>query len=101
MDVKPLPVPGDACPQCGGDFVDARQLTPEERAAVMDRENPVVPSGFVDTASAAVLAKFGPLAKCERCGYQTRYPPESIAAREAPAAGPATAAMRRRLSNAD
>lgn len=101
MSEKPLPVPGDPCPQCGGAFVDARQLTAEERAAALDKENPVVPSGFVDTATAAVVAKFGPLAKCSGCGYQTRYPPESIAGRGAAAESAAPAPRRGRGSNAD
>lgn len=86
MGEKALPIPGDPCPQCGGAFVEARQLTADERAAALDRESPTVIQGFADTATPAVIAKHGPLAKCGSCGYQTRFAPADIERARAAAA---------------
>lgn len=78
-ETKPQPKKGDPCPVCGDEFVDVRAATPEERAKASDRENPINLGKYVDTASAAVLEELGPLAQCRRCGYKTRYAPETAA----------------------
>jgi hypothetical protein len=76
MKATPAPAKGDACPQCGGEFVEARQLTPEEHAQLTDRDNPRHFSGFVDTAPPVFVNEHGTLAKCRECGYQTRFAPQ-------------------------
>jgi ribosomal protein S27AE len=77
MKATPAPAKGDACPQCGDEFIEARQLTPEEHAQLTDRDNPRHFPGFVDTASPAFVAEHGTLAKCRQCGYQTRFAPQA------------------------
>jgi hypothetical protein len=74
------PKSGDPCPQCGGEFIQARQLTADERRQLADREQPPHFSGFVDTGDARLIAKRGPLAKCGACGYQTRFAPDAAGA---------------------
>lgn len=75
MKATPAPAKGDTCPQCGDEFIEARQLSPEEHAQLTDRDNPRHFAGFVDTAAPGFVAEHGTLAKCRQCGYQTRFAP--------------------------
>jgi ribosomal protein S27AE len=77
MKATPAPAKGEPCPQCGDEFIEARQLTPEEHAQLTDRDNPRHFPGFVDTAPPKFIAEHGTLAKCGGCGYQTRFAPEA------------------------
>lgn len=69
------PKAGDPCPACGGEFRAARALTPDEYAEFTDQREPRHFPGYVDTAAPKFVAKFGPLAKCRECGYETRFKP--------------------------
>jgi hypothetical protein len=75
MKATPAPAKGDPCPQCGDEFIEARQLSPEEHAQLTDRDNPRHFAGFVDTATPTFIAEHGTLAKCRQCAYTTRFPP--------------------------
>lgn len=67
---------GDACPTCGGELHAAYVPTEKEFARFTDRENPGhLPMG-ADTANPDQRADLGELFRCDRCGYQTRFPAE-------------------------
>lgn len=67
---------GDACPTCGDDLHAAYVPTDKEFERFHDRENPGHLPFRADTANPDQRAELGELFRCDRCGYQTRFPAE-------------------------
>lgn len=69
---QPAPKKGDRCPIDGGELVERRAPTDDERAAAANQDTPMILPATVDNATKKQREELGALYECLSCHYKTR-----------------------------